>query len=124
MRAIVGLMLAIMLTGCGTTTIVGTSSSSQPERSLSGPSADLPPPADTEAAAVAARACADAQYERCVQSVLTAIDTVPGSLVAICDYEDGQGDVVFIDAESEAEDACSGDGLISPSRVVAVVQLP
>ncbi len=122
MRAIAGLTLVLSLIGCGTAYVE--TSSSRPERSLSSAPDDSAPPVDTDAAAIAAQACAQTQYERCVESVLTAIDTLPGSPVAICEYEEGQGDVVFIDAEAEAEGACSGDGLISPSRVVAVVQLP
>jgi hypothetical protein len=48
----------------------------------------------------------------------------PGSLVAICEYGSGQGDVRKIDAVTEAEAACSRNGAKSPSRVVAVVDLP
>ncbi len=123
MRAIMGLVLALMLAGCGATTVVSDGESA-PRRTESRAPADPAPPADTDAA-VAARACVDAEYELCVQSVLMAIEVAPGSLVAVCDYEDGQGDVVIIGAESEVvEDACSRHGLISPSRVVTVVELP
>jgi len=47
-----------------------------------------------------------------------------GSLVAVCEYEDDQGDVVLLDREEDAEDACSGGGMIAASRVATVVQLP
>jgi hypothetical protein len=59
-----------------------------------------------------------------MDSFKLAISMVPGDLVAVCDYSDRTGDIVLIDAIREAEDACSADGQISPSRVVAVGRLP
>jgi hypothetical protein len=48
----------------------------------------------------------------------------PGTLLAVCAYGDGTGDVVRIEKEGDAEAQCSGDGLIAPSKVVRVVRLP
>jgi hypothetical protein len=49
-----------------------------------------------------------------------------GGLVAVCSYEDGSGDVLLIDQESEAEEACvtyaPDDGV--GSQVLAVIRLP
>jgi hypothetical protein len=54
----------------------------------------------------------------------TAFSVFPGSTVAVCEYADGQGDVVPVDRGESAEDKCSVDGAISPSRVVAVIEVP
>jgi hypothetical protein len=56
-------------------------------------------------------------------SLALVVEQAPGSLIAICDYRDGTGDIVLLDSAAEAEDECSGGGLISPSEVVAVIQL-
>lgn len=49
-----------------------------------------------------------------------------GQLVAVCSYADGSGDIVLIDAEGEAEEACAtyapDDGM--RSQVFAVIRLP
>lgn len=82
-----------------------------------------PSPA-VDRASIVAQACLGTQYERCVESLLLIMDMAPGSLVAICDYSDGTGDIVLIEDEAEAEGTCSADGMISPSRVVTVLRLP
>ena len=80
--------------------------------------------ADVEVSAIVAEACSDTTYENCAESMTTALNVFAGSLVAVCEYADGTGDVVLVDSEDEAEARCSGEGLISPSRAVTVVQLP
>ena len=66
--------------------------------------------------------------QRCIDQILSALDLGfgRGSRVAVCAYDDtGTVDVVLVgDQYATAEAACSGDGLISPSRVIRVVQLP
>ena len=52
------------------------------------------------------------------------MEMAPGELVAICEHEQDSGDIVLIDSASDAKDECSGGGLISPSRVFAVIPLP
>lgn len=80
-----------------------------------------PTPFDLADFAVAV--CADA-YERCVEGVLTMAGVASGRLVAICNYDDGSGDVVLVDSAGQAEAECSGGGAIPGSRVVRVIQLP
>jgi hypothetical protein len=72
----------------------------------------------------ASATCTDTTYARCIEGLLTIMSLAPGSLVAICEYDLGTGDVVLIEDADEAEAACSADGLISPSQVVSVVMLP
>lgn len=114
-RCIGALALAAAVAACG-------------ERVATTPPATLPAatiavPTPGDLAAFAAAACVDA-YERCVEGVLTMAGAAPGSLVAICDYQDGTGDVVVVDTSAEAESECSDGGLIAGSRVIRVVQLP
>jgi hypothetical protein len=75
-------------------------------------------------ARLVAKACADTTYARCAESVTTALDVFAGSLVAVCEYGNGTGDVVLIEKRREAKATCSGDGAIAPSRVVTVIRLP
>ncbi len=58
--------------------------------------------------------------------MLSAMEYLQAELVAICEYEADQADVVWIDSgnPNDADGLCSGDGLISPSSVFDVVQLP
>ena len=63
-------------------------------------------------------------HSECVEDVVLAAQTVPGSVVAICDFGNNTGDVVFIDAESEAEAKCSAGGSTGSTRVVGVLHLP
>jgi hypothetical protein len=72
----------------------------------------------------ATAACADTDYGDCLKGMRLMMETAPGSTVAVCDHGDGQGDIVIIDTRAEAEAACSGDGTITPSRVVRIVQVP
>jgi hypothetical protein len=69
-------------------------------------------------------ACAATTYSNCLQSVAMAIPVLSGSLVAICEYGGGSGDVVPIDAEADAETSCSDGGAITPSRVVTIIRIP
>jgi hypothetical protein len=75
-------------------------------------------------ARLVSKACADTTYAQCAESLTNAVKAFGRALVAICEYGDGEGDVVFIENRREAETTCSGDGLITPSRVVAVIRLP
>jgi hypothetical protein len=75
-------------------------------------------------ATFAREACAGSSYSNCEDSLTFAMEILPGTLVAICEYEDDQGDVVFLDGAAEAESRCSGDGLIVPSSVFDVLTLP
>ncbi len=82
-------------------------------------------PAPEDAHELVARACGITRYEDCEEDALLAmLEFAPGSLVAVCDYEDGTGDVLLIHDPDEAEDACSAGGLRSPSYVLAVVEIP
>ena len=68
--------------------------------------------------------CRASGYVGCLEGLTLIAATAPGSLIAICDYRDGTGDIVLIEDASDAESECSADGSISPSRVVGVAQLP
>jgi len=67
--------------------------------------------------------CTGTTYGRCVDSVTTAI-RAGWTRFAICEYENGEGDVVLLEAGANADNECSGGGAISPSRVFDVVELP
>jgi hypothetical protein len=82
-----------------------------------------PAPSGDSFADVAA-ACANTTYARCLEGIQLMIEQAPGSLVAVCEYGDATGDIVLLERREDAEAECSADGLISPSRVVAVLQLP
>ena len=77
-----------------------------------------------DAAAFARQVCAGTTYDNCVEGIVLVWEQAPGSLVAICEYEDGLGDIVLIDSEDDADDECSAGGLISPSAVFGVVDIP
>jgi hypothetical protein len=84
-----------------------------------------PPPAASPSPSpdLADQICAGA-YSRCATSLRPLLSTLHGQLVAVCDYGNDTGDVVFIDNASEAADKCSGGGQFSPSRVVRTVAIP
>lgn len=69
-------------------------------------------------------ACAGSSYTECEVDLDIMADLAAGSLVAICEYADGEGDIVIVRNEQGAARACSGDGLIDPSKVHLVLQLP
>jgi hypothetical protein len=73
-----------------------------------------------------ASVCRTTTYEDCLDSFAQIISMVPGDLVAVCEYDSpaGSGDIALIDTVGQAKDECSGGGLSSPSRVVAVGRLP
>jgi hypothetical protein len=85
---------------------------------------EIAPSSAPDVTALAASSCADTTYSTCVADFLNMYSRAPGELIVICEYNAGTGDIALIDSESQAADECSGGGLISPSRVVAVVQLP
>jgi hypothetical protein len=70
------------------------------------------------------KACAGTSYSRCVASLTLAVSAFPGSVVAICEYGAGEGDVVTVDENETAEAACSSNGLIVPSAVHTTVKIP
>jgi hypothetical protein len=88
------------------------------------PEQSATPNADAEA--LAANACAGTSYSGCVDSFVLAMGYWPGELVAICEYGDDQGDIVWVDTgnEADADAYCSADGLIAPSEVFNVAWLP
>lgn len=65
--------------------------------------------------------CAGA-YPGCLSGLELFVSS--GDLIAVCDYGNGQGDIVRLDKKSDAEAMCSADGAISPSKVLRVVQVP
>jgi hypothetical protein len=78
-------------------------------------------------AAIVAKLCAPPAYSRCASGAALFVEAMdPGTVLAVCAYGNGTGDVVVIDSGMEADAAamCSGDGLISPSKVVRTVRLP
>jgi hypothetical protein len=85
-----------------------------------------PPPAAAPTSASGGRTpaeiCAGTTYSRCVGSVTTALGA-GWRLFVICEYAGGEGDVALIDKAADAPDECSGSGLITPSKVFAVVDL-
>jgi hypothetical protein len=88
---------------------------------------DLTAPTSTASAALRAlaeEACLATEWPNCVDDVVLAAQTVPGSLVAICDFGNQTGDVVFIDEESQAESECAAGGTGASTRVVGVLNLP
>ena len=113
MRALQSL-LAILLLACTPSSVPGTTA----------PSVTSSPSVVDVASDLVAKSCAGTTYTRCVASLTTAVGVFKGSTVAICEYANGEGDVVTVDASETPEDACSGGGLITPSRAHATVQIP
>ncbi len=74
------------------------------------------------AAEIANRACANSTYTACVDDVLRAIVETPGSLVAVCEFTDGTGAVVPLEAAEDAAEWCAAAG--SGGRVLQVLRLP
>jgi hypothetical protein len=87
-----------------------------------------PSPAPTVAASVVAAICAPPAFASCTHNLQLALtnEWESGDLLAVCDYGNGTGAVLWVDSgkEADAEVICSGDGLGSPRRVVRVVRLP
>lgn len=115
-KAALGIVLLLMACGgCATDTVVPTA----------------PPPIvapnPLASTSLVDTICAEPAYASCaigLDAFLDAMDS--GALLAVCDFGDGTGDVVLIESGdgADAETACSGDGLVSPSQVVRVMQLP
>lgn len=83
----------------------------------------LPEPTPA-AVATAEAACAGSTFGRCRDDLLLMMRQAPGSLVAICEYADGEGEIMPLERESDAEGWCSGDGEAFSGRVVDVIRLP
>lgn len=83
----------------------------------------LPEPTPA-AVALAEAACAGSTFGRCRADLLLTMQQAPGSLVVICEYADGEGEIMPLERESDAEAWCSADGAASSGRVVDVLQLP
>jgi hypothetical protein len=83
----------------------------------------LPEPTPA-AVAMAEAACAGATFGSCRDDLLLTMQQAPGSLVAICDYADGQGEILPLERESDAEAGCIGGGASPSGRVVDVIRLP
>ncbi|MDQ3688629.1 MAG: hypothetical protein M3406_01060 [Chloroflexota bacterium] len=111
------LFLALILTaGCSSPAAESDTPSSAPASEA----AAVPSVAGLDIAAI----CAQTTYGNCSASLRTAAEVCSGELVAICEYPDGIGDVVTTATEADAEEECSGGGLIEGSRVVTVLELP
>ena len=93
----------------------------QIDREIDADRPDTPPAAASD---FARQSCAGTTYSRCVRNIQLVMETVPGSLVAICEYGGGEGDIVLLETRGDAEGMCSGDGLTTPSRVFDTIQLP
>ncbi len=103
------LLLAVLVTACG----------SPPAATPAGATADT-----SIGRAFAERTCAGSTYRGCAESVVFAMSSWSGEAVVICEYEGGTGDVVVLEAGTDAAEECSGGGLIPGSSVFAVVELP
>jgi hypothetical protein len=89
---------------------------------------ESPSPAPTVAASVVAAICAPPAFASCSNDLQLGLtnEWESGDLLAVCDYGNGTGAVLWVDSgkEADAEVICSGDGMGSPHRVVRVVRLP
>jgi hypothetical protein len=116
--------LAVLLAACGPVAV----QSPAPGGSPSPLPATTPSPAPTVAASVVAAICASPAFPSCSRDLQLALtnEWESGDLLAVCDYGNGTGAVLWVDSgkEADAEAICSGDGLGSPRRVVRVVRLP
>lgn len=83
----------------------------------------LPEPTPA-AVALTEAACAGSTFGRCRDDLLLTMQQAPGSLVAICEYADGQGEIVQLERESDAEASCSGGDAGISGRVVDVIRVP
>jgi hypothetical protein len=69
--------------------------------------------------------CAAPAYSQCSAEIDLYLSTARhGDRVAVCDYGNGDGNVVLIDSTQTAESACSDGSLGKPTRVVRRVTLP
>jgi hypothetical protein len=128
MMAVVGGLLA----ACGPAAVQVPSPTATPSLTL----AESPPPiaAPTRSvspavvASIVATVCAPPAFASCSHGLELALanEWESGDLVAVCNYGDGTGNVLWVDSgkEADAEAICSADGLISTSNVVRVVRLP
>jgi hypothetical protein len=83
----------------------------------------LPEPTPAQIA-LAESTCARSTFVRCLDDLLLTMRQAPGSLVAICDYADGEGEIVPLETADDAEAWCAGDGETFSGRVAEVVRLP
>lgn len=123
-RLLVALLTSALVTSAGCIATREPAGATPAPAQSARPAETLPMATGADAVAFAHEACADARFDYCVEDVLIAVAVWPQALIAVCDYSDGSGDVVLIENEVDAEDMCSGGGLISPSRVVAVRRVP
>jgi hypothetical protein len=116
--------IAVLLAACGPTTLHAPA----PPGDTSPMPAATPSPAPTVAASVVAAICAPPAFASCSHDLQLGLtnEWESGDLLAVCDYGNGTGAVLWVDSgkEADAEVICSGDGLGSPRRVVRVVRLP
>ena len=115
--------VAVLLAACGPVTL-----QAPPTGGPSQIAAATPSLAPTVAASVVAAICAPPAFASCSHDLPLALtnEWESGDLLAVCDYGNGTGAVLWVDSgkEADAEVICSGDGLGSPRRVVRVVRLP
>lgn len=74
------------------------------------------------AAEIADTACAESTNARCVEDLLRAMVEMPGSLVAVCEFDDGTGAVISLERAEDAAQWCAEQG--SAGRVIEVLRLP
>ena len=117
-------LIAIAALGCGQP--AGTTAPATAGPTSAAPTSTAAPVGTPSAALLqlAEEACLATEWADCVAKVVNAAQTVPGSIVAICDFGNQTGDVLVIDAESEAQAECSAKGGTATTRVVGVLTLP
>ena len=121
---IVAALIAIAALGCNQPAATSAPSTAGPTFAAATATAA---PVGTPSAALlqlAEEACLSTQWADCVTKVVAAAQTTPGSTIAICDFGNQTGDVLFIDADSEADSACAAKGGSATTRVVGVLHLP
>ncbi|CAN5658017.1 hypothetical protein BH23CHL8_BH23CHL8_24130 [soil metagenome] len=139
LRYLILFLMASLAAGC--VTVTRTAQTARPSSIQPGPTLSLatanatgtptasprrrsaPTPEAVDGAFVV-ESCASVDYDNCEESLRLAMGLWQQELVAICEYGDGQGDVVLLERRGDAEDTCSGEGLITPSRAAMVVRLP
>jgi hypothetical protein len=90
----------------------------------SGAPAPLVPQSTPSAEQLAAEVlCSGSTFTRCVEDVVLATTMDPGGLAAICEYGQGEGDVVLLDSKDEAATQCATNSDAS-SKVFKVITIP
>jgi hypothetical protein len=115
--AAVLMVVALALAACS-----GVLDEARPEPDVTAAPAGSAPP---DLSAFAVEACAGTRFTNCVSAFAVIAGTLdPGTLIAICEYPDRQGDLALIEREDEAMAGCSGGGLIRDTKVAKVVAIP